>query len=400
VNAAAEASRRILIAFDKFKGALSAAAACQVVADVLRRRRPSWQLDCAPLTDGGDGFCRILTDAARGSFEPVLASGPLFDATGTAAHVSAQIGSVELARLSPAARQRLALLSSDPARLAIVELASVNGLSLVSEGQRDVWRASSYGVGELLLAASQLAPAAVLLGVGGSATSDLGLGALCALGLRFEDAAGSEIRPPVPALWSRIVRVRGAVSSELPPILIACDVNNPLLGPSGAAAVYGPQKGLEAEDLPRHERQAARLSRLVCEALGMDVALGETRGAGAAGGIAFGLLAGARARLLPGFELVSDWLDLDARLARAAIVITGEGRFDASSWAGKGPGAVVQKARRLGVPSVVFAGAVSAAPHAPDFSAIAISPPEMALDRALSQAPEQLARAVERWLDG
>jgi glycerate 2-kinase len=400
VTAPAEAPRRILIAFDKFKGALSAAAACEVAAEVLRRRRPSWQLDCAPLSDGGDGFCRILSDAAHGSFERVAASGPLFDATGSAPRVSAEIGRVELARLPLAARQRLASGASARARLAIVEMASVNGLSLIAEPQRDVWRASSYGTGELLLAASRLPVAAVLLGVGGSATSDLGLGALCALGLRFEDAAGVELRPPIPALWSRIQRVGGAVSSELPPILIACDVNNPLLGPRGAAAVYGPQKGLKPEDLPGHEREAARLARLVCQALDVDMALSDTPGAGAAGGIAFGLLAAARARLLPGFELVSDWLDLDARLAQAAIVITGEGRFDASSWAGKGPGAIVEKARRLRVPSVIFAGAVSAAPQASDFSAIAISPPDMPIAQALAGTPEQLARAVERWLDG
>jgi glycerate kinase len=307
---------------------------------------------------------------------------------------------VELARLSLAVRQRLALGSSVPTSLAIVEMASVNGLSLLSTPQPDVRRASSYGTGELLLAASRLPVAAVLLGVGGSATSDLGLGALCALGLRFEDAAGLELRPPLPADWSRIARVRGVVSSALRPILIACDVTNPLLGPSGAAAVYGPQKGLKPEDLPGHEREAARLARLVCQALGVDVALSETPGAGAAGGIAFGLLAAARARLLPGFELVSEWLDLDERLARAAIVITGEGRFDASSWAGKGPGAIIEKARRLGVPSVLFAGAVSAAANAPDFSAIAISPPDMPISQALARTSEQLARAVERWLDG
>jgi glycerate kinase len=284
VTAAVEPPRRILIAFDKFKGALSAAAACEVVAEVLRRCRPNWQLDCAPLSDGGDGFCHILGDAARGSFERVAASGPLFDDAGSAPRVSAEIARVELARLSPAARQRLALGAAAPERLAIVEMASVNGLSLIPEPQRDVWRASSYGTGELLLAASRLPVAAVLLGVGGSATSDLGLGALCALGLRFEDAAGVELRPPLPALWSRIQRVRGAVSSELLPILIACDVKNPLLGPSGAAAVYGPQKGLKPEDLFGHEREAARLARLLCQALGVDAALTDTPGAGAAGG--------------------------------------------------------------------------------------------------------------------
>src|SRR5688572_23743369 len=142
------------------------------------------------------------------------------------------------------ARQRLRL-NDNLSRLAIVEMASVNGLSTLSTEQRDVWHASSYGTGELLLAAGQQGAQAVLLGVGGSATSDLGLGALCALGLRFETASGVELRPPLPALWPRVTRLRGALASELPPLRIACDVNNPLLGPNGAASVYGPQKGLK-----------------------------------------------------------------------------------------------------------------------------------------------------------
>ncbi len=398
--AGASTTRRVLVAFDKFKGALTAREACDTAAGVLRRHRPDWEVDCAPLSDGGDGFCRILTDEAHGSFEPVLASGPLFHGAQPTRHVQAELGFVDVARLPLGARQRLRLHETAPARLAIVEMASVNGLSTISKEQRDVWCASSYGTGELLRVASQRGAQAVLLGVGGSATSDLGLGALCALGLRFETAAGVELRPPLPALWPRVARVRGEVASELLPLRIACDVHNPLLGPNGAASVYGPQKGLKAEDWPRFDREALRMAELVCGQLGLELALTEVPGSGAAGGIAFGLMAAAHARLVPGFPLVSDWLDLDARLARANCVLTGEGRFDASSWAGKGPGALVESASRLGRRCVVFAGSVATEPPAAECQVIAISPAALPLDAALVDTQRNLARAVESWLDG
>ena len=397
--AATSTPRRILIAFDKLKGALTAREACDTAADVLRQHRPSWELDCAPLTDGGDGFCRILTAAAHGRFEQVLASGPLFEGTRPTRHVQAELGFVDIARLPLGARQRLRLSERDTARLAIVEMASVNGLSTLSMEQRDVWCASSYGTGELLRVASQSDAQALLLGVGGSATSDLGLGALCALGLRFETAYGAELRPPLPALWPRVTRVRGALASELLPLRIACDVNNPLLGPNGAASVYGPQKGLKAEDWRRFDREALRMAELLCEHFGVDLALADLPGSGAAGGIAFGLVAAAHAELVPGFPLVSDWLDLEARLARADCVLTGEGRFDASSWSGKGPGALARGASRLGRPCVVFAGSVTAEPHAGECRAIAISPPELPLDAALASTRQNLALAVKRWLE-
>jgi glycerate kinase len=396
----AATARRVLIAFDKFKGALTAQQACDVAAQVLGRRRPHWQLDSAPLSDGGDGFCRILTQAVRGKLHPVLASGSRFDDAGAAEQVRAEIGIVAVEPLPPAVRQRLGLSSVPDARLGIVEMASINGLSLLSPAQRDVWHQSSFGTGQLLSAASEQGVQQLLLGVGGSATSDLGLGALCALGLRFEAEDGAELRPPLPAAWSRVVRVRGAVSSTLAPLRIACDVDNPLLGPHGAAAVYGPQKGLMAEDLPRFEAQARRLVGLVCEHLRRDPALADTPGAGAAGGIAFGLLAAAHAELVPGFRLVSDWLDLDARLARADVVITGEGRFDRSSWSGKGPGAIAAKAAEGGRQCVIFAGTVEAGPLPAACRAVAISAPELALDVALAQTEQNLSLSLERWLDG
>lgn len=389
---------RVLIAFDKFKGALTAPEACERVAAVLRRARPEWQLDIAPLADGGDGFCRILTQAAGGVLQEARASGALFSASVGRTACAAPIGWVDLARLPASARARLRLAAS-AARLAVIELAAVNGLAQVPAAQRDVWRSSTRGSGELIAAAAEQGADAVLLGVGGSATSDLGLGALVALGLRCETAAGQLLDPPLPVAWPQLARLAGSVR-PLPPLRIACDVRNPLLGPQGAAAVYGPQKGLEPAELPRFEAQAKRLALLLCEHAGADPAQIQAPGAGAAGGIAFGLSVAAGARLVAGFELVAEWLDLDRRRARADWVLTGEGRFDPTSLAGKGPGTLLQG---QGARCAVLAGAVelSAAERASvpnGVELISISPVELPLEQALPATALYLERAVEQWL--
>jgi glycerate kinase len=395
----------VLVAFDKFKGALAADAACEVARRIIERERPGWRVDAAPLTDGGDGFCRILTLAAGGELHEHEALGPLIDGAG-GSRVTAPIGVVELAALPPRARELLELDAS-ARRIAVIEMASVSGLALVSRERIDVWRSSSYGTGELLVAASGIGADAILLGVGGSATSDLGLGALDALGLVLTSAAGEVLSPPLPELWPRAVEVSGALLPGLPPLRIACDVESPVFGPRGAAAVYGPQKGLRPDDLERFEKEAQRIANLLCEHLGVSEELATEPGSGAAGGIAFGLAAAANARLVPGSALVGAWLGLDARLRAADWVLTGEGRYDESSAVGKGPGAVVAAARAEGRPCVVFAGSVArgasgAADPPLDGEAscelIAISDPSLPLERALADTAQNLARSVERWL--
>jgi glycerate kinase len=391
---------RVLVALDKFKGALDAEAACDVVRRVIERQRPSWHVDVAPLTDGGDGFCRILTAAAGGALHERVARGPLVERAG-GSNVTAPIGVVELAALPPRARELLAL-DAGARRLAVVEMASVSGLALVPRERIDVWRSSSYGTGELLAAARALGVDAILLGVGGSATSDLGLGALDALGFEFTSSEGESLSPPVPELWPRLARVAGGPSAGLPPLRIACDVESPVFGPRGAAAVYGPQKGLRREDLERFEAEAQRVAGLLLQHLRIDAELAERPGAGAAGGIAFGLSAAMGARLVPGSALVAAWIGLEARLRAADWLVTGEGRYDESSAAGKGPGALVAAARAERRPAVVFAGAVTAegprVEGAP-CELIAISDPALALDRALADTARNLARSVERWLE-
>ncbi len=386
---------RVLLAFDKFKDALTAPQACALTAAALRARHPEWTLDLCPLADGGEGFCEILTAAAQGSFETITVTGPRGEP------LAATLGFVSLDRIPPAARRLLGLSDSQlstlgsqlPPTVALVEMAGASGLTLLSPARRDPWHTTSLGTGELLRHAAARGATTILLGVGGSATHDLGLGALSALGLSFLSADGTPLTPPVPADWPRIERLHGSLPADFPSLRIACDVANPLLGPNGAAAIYGPQKGLRPTDLARLDNESARLALMLCTHCAQPDALMDTPGAGAAGGIAFGLMAGARAQLIPGFDLVSAWLDLENRLAAADLVITGEGRFDASSLSGKGPGALAARALALGKPTHVFAGAVTASPIAGIFLH-AITPAGIPLPTALREAATNLAAAV------
>ena len=378
---------RALIAFDKFKDALAAPQACAITAATLRDLHPDWEFDICPLADGGEGFCTILTQAAHGTLETFTVTGP----RGTP--VIAPIGFVAPAKIPAAARQLLGLDATNTGTVAVIEMAAASGLALLPLEQRDPWQATSCGTGELIRHAAARGVTTILLGVGGSATHDLGYGALSALGIEALTSAGTAVIPPIPARWPEIEKLRGALPASFPTLRIACDVANPLLGPRGAAAIYAPQKGLRSTDFARLDHQSARLAQLLCHHCDQPDTLMDTPGAGAAGGIAFGLMTAARAQLIPGYALVAAWLDLETRLAAADLVITGEGRFDASSLNGKGPGALAARARALGKPTHVFAGAVDAAPLA-GLKLHAITPPGLPLLTALRETPTRLATAI------
>jgi len=403
---------RALIAFDKFKDALTARQACDAAARALRSLHPDWQLDLCPLADGGDGFLDVLTLAARGRKTTFPVMGP------RGGSIEAPVGIVPFENIPPEALSLLAIgpgpgengpggPSTGKPTIAVVEMAAASGLALLPPELRDPWQATSYGTGQLIRASAEMGASAVLLGVGGSATHDLGFGALAAMGLEFRTADGRKLKPPLPAQWAELEAIDGEVFPSIPPIRIACDVSNPLLGRNGAAAVYGPQKGLAAGDLNRMEAAtalaAARLCRLatnprfISESFDWTDLGPVTPGAGAAGGITFGLMVAAGARLVPGFSIVSAWLDFDRRLAAADLVITGEGRFDESSAAGKGPGAVVGLARKLGKPVHVFAGQISGArENEPGLHAI--TPQGTPLAEALPGTAANLAACIRKTL--
>jgi glycerate kinase len=375
-----------LIAFDKFKDSLTAQAAGEITHNIGAELHSDWTFDLCPLADGGEGFSSILTASVSGTWHEADVSGPLRTPS------SAGFGLVDVSRLPKAVRQRLDL--GHLTKLAVIEMASASGIQSLPPSQRDPWQTDTGGTGQLIRAAIEAGAEAVLLGLGGSATHDLGLGALLALGWRAEDIRGNELTAVHPASWAAIHRLVPS-DARLPPIRIACDVSNPLLGPRGAATVFGPQKGLKPADLPRLESESARIAQLLGQAT-QRPGLEATPGAGAAGGIAFGFLTAADARLVPGFDLVEEWLDLARKVEAADLIITGEGRFDESSLEGKGPGTLARRGAELGKPVMLFAGSIDIASPPVGCKLVSITPPGTELSVALATAAQNLAAAVRQ----
>lgn len=321
---------RWLVAPQEFKGTLTAAEAAEAMAKGIRECSPEVVLDVAPLADGGPGTVDAMLAGTRGERRTQVVRGPL------GAPVEAH----------------WALL--DDGRIAVVEMAAASGLSLLAPQARDARNASTYGTGELIRAALDTGCERLIVGLGGSATTDGGTGALSALGYRFLDARGQPL-PPGGAALSGLVQVDasgrhprlGAVE-----MLGATDVTSPLLGPDGAARLFGPQKGADAAAVEELEAALAHLASVVG-----DQAAGWP-GTGAAGGFGFGLAVLAGARLVPGYEVVSRALGLERRVLLADVVLTGEGRFDRQTSLGKGPGGLARLAREHGTPVVLFAGGV------------------------------------------
>jgi glycerate 2-kinase len=327
---------RVLLAPDKFRGTLTAPEAARALAAGWRRVRPHDELELVPMADGGEGTLEVLAGAApsRGRIVRVPVTGPLGDP------LEAPLG----------------LIDANGGRLAVVESATASGLRLLSPNRRDPMRASSAGTGEMMTAALDRGADRVLVCLGGSATNDGGVGMARALGIRFLDAAGSELRRGGAALLE-LVRIDATERDrrvELAQIVGATDVDNPLTGPSGASAVYGPQKGATPDEVLLLDRALGHLAAVVHRDLGISPK--DEPGAGAAGGLGFGLLAFGAARLRPGIDVVMEDLGLESRIARADLVITGEGSFDEQSLRGKVPAGILRAAELAGTPVTIVCG--------------------------------------------
>lgn len=380
-------SMKILAAFDKFKDAMPADRACDAaLSGALEALGEPIALSHAPLTDGGEGFCPILTQAAGGFMEHHKVSGPLGE------EVDSPLGWVKLERIPETASK---LLGSKSGKLAIIEMASVAGLEQVPQAQRHPRHCTTRGVGELIRIAVAEEADAILLGIGGSATSDLGLGALEALGLQF--CPSGQVTP---AQWPAIEQITGSIELTVPPIYIACDVDNPLLGTNGAATVYGRQKGLEANEIEAFDNASARVAKQLCKFYNQSESTLKTAGSGAAGGIGFGLNVALGANYVPGFELVTAWLDLSSKIREADLVLTGEGKFDSSSLAGKGPYALLAAAYSSDTPAILLAGlaeeeaAQTVRECFPGTAVYSITPEGTPLAHALKSAPDFLKQKV------
>jgi glycerate 2-kinase len=391
---------RALVALDKFKDSMAAAEACAIVGRELARIHPDWEVELAPLADGGDGFTAALCSAVNCRRISLPVTGPLGEPQTaeygvlSVDHIPA--GAMALLQTAVPRWETAERHPADCREVAVIELAAAAGLNLVPPDRRDPWRATTFGLGELIRDAAERGASLILIGLGGSATQDLGCGALAALGFRFSSAegpAGERVAVPFPELWSRITSVTPPAASQWPTISLAVDVTSPLLGPEGAAAVFGQQKGLRPDRAPQLEAASARMADLMIRGLAARPELPQQAGSGAAGGSAFGLMAGLGAALVPGYDLVAAWLDLRSRMAKVDLVITGEGRFDESSRCGKGPGGISAEAGRQGKPCWIFAGSIKASPTAHERH-FQISEPALPLAAALAAGPQNLAQAV------
>ena len=360
----------ILCAPDSFKDCMSSVDAAAAMARGVRSVRPDVDVVQAPLADGGEGTASVLHGVLGGRFVDCAVSDPL-------------------------GRPTSARFLQLPDGRAIVEVAAAVGVEGLAPEERDAMATTSRGVGELILAALDAGATHIIVTLGGSATNDAGSGLLSALGVRFLDSSGHDLASGGAALRDlaaidaqpmdqRVRRVR---------FTAATDVTNPLLGPAGASAVFGPQKGATPSDVAALDEALANWAHVVESVTGRSVA--DRRGAGAAGGMGAALMAFLDAEVVSGADFVMDALGIDSHLDRATLVLTGEGSWDGQSSAGKAPAALSSRAAVRGVPTVVLAGHVAAGTRGSGvLDAIQITAEGTPLDRALAEGPSNLERAT------
>ncbi|MBF8730134.1 glycerate kinase [Pseudomonas guariconensis] len=367
---------KVVIAPDSFKDSLDAAGVARAIGAGLAEVWPDAERVECPMADGGEGTMDAILAASHGELRRQVVRGPLGQ--------SVEAGWGWLAE----------------SRTAIIEMAQASGLQQVPTDQRDACRSSTWGTGELIAAALAAGATRIVLAIGGSATNDGGSGMLRALGLRLLDADGQALEEGGLALG----RLAHIDASDLDPRLaevqveVAADVDNPLCGPNGASAIFGPQKGASPEQVQALDQALGHFADLCAQLLGDDVR--EFPGCGAAGGMGFAAKAFMGAQFRPGVEVVAELAGLDALVQGADLVITGEGRFDAQTLRGKTPMGVARVAKRHGVPVVVLAGTLGEGyqqlyAHGID-AAFALASGPMSLEQACAQAAQLLqARATD-----
>lgn len=323
---------RVLVAPDSYKGSVSALGVAQAMERGILQVFTNAEVRKIPIADGGEGTVEALVSATAGQLRKTTVSGPL----GTP--IAAQWGVL------------------GDGKTAVIEMAAASGLPLLTKEQRDPLRASTYGTGELLRAALDAGLRKIIIGIGGSATNDGGSGLACALGVRFIDADGKQLPPGGAALANlRQIDLKGLDPRLLETeIIVACDVDNPLCGPRGASAVFGPQKGATPALVAQLDAALAHFSACAKQATGRDVA--ELPGAGAAGGLGAGMMYFTPAKLRPGVEIVLDAVGFAEIVKDAAFVITGEGRTDFQTAFGKAPVGVAKVAKQFKVPVFCLSG--------------------------------------------
>ncbi|HHN8405555.1 glycerate kinase [Morganella morganii] len=357
---------KIVIAPDSFKESLTALQVADAVEAGFRTVFPDAQYIKLPMADGGEGTVVSIIEATQGTLKETEVTAPLGN------KVTGFYG-----------------LSGD-GKTAIIEMAAASGLHLVPPAQRDPRVTTTFGTGELILAALDDGAEKIILGIGGSATNDGGAGMMQALGVVFRDEQGNSL----PFGGSALAKLVSADLSGLDPRLaktefvVACDVNNPLCGPKGASATFGPQKGATPAIVSELDAALRHYGEVIESLTGKS--LSAVAGAGAAGGMGVPLMAWLDARMQPGIEMVIETLDLNSVVKDADLVITGEGRMDSQTIQGKTPAGVAKAAKARGIPVIALAGGMSedyAVVHEHGIDAVfSVIPRICSLDEALAQA--------------
>lgn len=363
---------QIILAPDKFRGSLTASQACEAMAAGIREALPEAIIHSLPLSDGGEGFLETLVQATHGSLHPITCHDPLMR------KIEACYG-----------------ISGD-GQTAFIEMATVSGLALLKPEEYQAMQTSTYGTGELLKAAIEAGVKKVILGIGGSATTDGGIGMAQALGWQFFDENDQLVEAKGASL-STIHRIESPANPSDVELIIASDVTAPLFGPSGAAYVYGPQKGASPEEVELLDKGLCNLAARIAEkGLGIN-SLAEVPGAGAAGGLGFGLMAFAGATIRPGAELVMELTGFQNALSNADLILTGEGKLDEQSLQGKLIGRICQEAQKRQIPVLALCGTLAAKPAQLQamgltYAASILRSP-VSLEEALQTAAERLREA-------
>ena len=365
---------KVVIAPQSFKGSISALDAARAMEEGLLRVVPNAETVLVPVADGGDGTLETLVDATGGEVRSATVTGPVGKA------VAAEWGAL------------------GDGQTAVIEMARTSGLALLSLAERDPLRATTYGLGEVLREALDAGFHSFIVGIGGSATNDGGAGMAQALGVRLLDEAGNDLPRGGAALVDlRRIDLSGLDERALEArFSVACDVSNPLTGPEGAAAVYGPQKGAIPEMIERLDAALRNFAEVVERDIGASI--GNVPGSGAAGGLGGGMLAFLGGSLRAGVDIVLEHVGLDEKLEGADLVLTGEGRIDFQTVYNKAPIGVARRAKRRGIPVLAVCGSLGEgfeSVHAEGIDAVVpiLSAP-MTLDEASARAGELIADAV------
>ncbi len=326
---------KIVVASDKYKGSLSALRVCTVIKDTILGIDKNIEVVCSPMADGGEGTVETLVESQKGRFIESKVTGPL----------------------GKPVRAKFGMIRDDTA---VIEMASASGLVLVPEGSRNPMKTTTYGTGELILKALEMGATKMIIGIGGSATNDGGMGMAQALGVKFFDSDGKLLGPGGKSLQ----QLAGIDAKGIHPAVSGCkfeiasDVDNPLTGKNGAAYIYAPQKGADKNMVKLLDRGLSNFAHIVLKDLGKDIE--EMKGAGAAGGLGAGLVAFLGAELIPGTDILIRTTGLEDKIKDADLVITGEGAMDRQTFFGKSAYGVARLAKKYKKTVITINGSVFA----------------------------------------